>query len=162
MAGLLSNLIDSLTEQKQYYTELTLISEEKRKVIINNDLDNLSDFTTVENVLISKNEKLEKRLEEIMKDVGIVLNIKPDELTVSKIASVINNEKDKEDLLSLTRDLSELAVVLKKHNNANKELLDNAIEYIQFSMNVLTNADAKDDARNILKQAKKGKINHKK
>ncbi len=157
MSGLLNSLIDSLTEQKQYYTELALISEEKRKVIISNDLQNLADFTTVENILISKNDKLEKRLDEIIKDIGIVLNIKPDELNVTKIASVINNENDKEALLQVTKDLHALAETLKKHNSVNKELLNGAIDYVQFSLNVLQNVDAKDDVKNVLKQAKKHK-----
>ncbi len=157
MSGLLNNLIDSLTEQKQYYTELSLISEEKRKVIISNDLQNLADFTTVENVLISKNDKLEKRLDEIINDIGIVLNIKPDELNITKIASVINNENDKDALLKITKELHELADTLKKHNSINRELLNGAINYVQYSLNVIQNVDAKDDVKNVLKQARKHK-----
>lgn len=157
MSGLLNNLIDSLTEQKQYYTELALISEEKRKVIIGNDLKVLADFTTVENVLISKNDRLEKRLDDIIKDIGVVLNIKPEELNITKIASVINNESDKVALLGLIKDLQDLAEKLKKHNAMNKELLGNAIDYVQFSLNVIQNVDAKDDVRNVLKQAKRNK-----
>ncbi|MFV0439885.1 MAG: flagellar protein FlgN [Lachnospirales bacterium] len=163
MSGLLSNLINSLTEEKQYYTELALISKEKRKVIIENDLENLSRFTTVENVLISKINKIDVKISNIIKDIGIVLNIKGDDLTITNIANSLNNEEEKSTLLDLSKDLIDAVNALKKHNNTNKELLSTALDYVNFSMNVLqnVNADKAPNSSKALKEAKRRNIQNK-
>ncbi len=154
MSGLLGTLIDSLEQQKQYYEELVLIAKEKRNIIVNNDLENLSKFNTVENMLISKNNKLDSQITEVIDDIGIVLNLDSNSLNISSIVKKINNEDDKKKLTDLSTDLLKLASKLKDYNNTNRELINTAMEYIEFSMNVLTQVDARDDAMEALSSKK--------
>ncbi len=157
MSGLLSNLISNLEEQKQYYTELVLIAKEKRNIIINNDLENLTKFNTVENMLISKNNKLDSKITEVISDIGIVLNLDNNNLNISSIVKAINNEDDKKQLSSLSKDMLALASELKSYNDLNRELINTAIEYIDFSMNVITQADARDETMEALSLKKNKK-----
>ncbi len=154
MSGLLSNLIDNLEEQKQYYTELVLIAKEKRNVIIDNDLENLNNFTLVENMLISKNSKVDEKITEVINDIGIVLNLDENSLNISSIVQSINSNDDKETLTRLCTDLISLADELKKYNNTNRELINTAIQYIDFSMNVIQQVDARDEAMEALSSKK--------
>ncbi len=154
MSGLLSNLIDNLQEQKQYYTELVLIAKEKRNVIIANDLENLNKFTTVENMLISKNNRVDEKISEVISDIGIVLNLDESQLNISSIVEAINSNDDKVTLTNLSKDLIALVTDLKKYNNINRELINTAIDYIDFSMNVIQQVDARDDAMEALSRKK--------
>ncbi len=154
MSGLLSDLINNLQEQKQYYTELVLIAKEKRNVIIANDLENLNKFTTVENMLISKNNKADEKITEVISDIGIVLNLDESQLNISSIVKSINSNDDKVTLTNLSKDLIALVSDLKKYNDINRELINTAMDYIDFSMNVIQQVDARDEAMEALSRKK--------
>ena len=77
MASLTEELISVLTEEQDVYRELIPISEQKTKVIIQNDLQSLQEITEREQQAVEKLNMLERRREEVVVNMGTVLNRDP-------------------------------------------------------------------------------------
>lgn len=156
MASLLDELIQLLKEQKQYYEELVVLSTEKKNLIIANDLENIQKITTVENILVSKNLKLEEKFTTLLNDVGTVLGIDEGSVTVMKVADTITNADEKAELIELANSITTLAGELQKTNKNNMTLIQTSLDYIEFSMNVLQNntLDNGQEIMNLKKGAK--------
>ena len=85
MAGLINELIDVLTEEISCYEELLKISKGKTDIIVEGDVVSLQNLTSHEQEIVGKTIKLEKKREEIIEDIALVLNENKDTLTISKL-----------------------------------------------------------------------------
>ncbi len=135
MASLYEDLVSNLKQQIEYYEELLQISTEKTKVIVANDIESLSKINTVENMLVVRLEKLDKKNREVISDIVMVTGKKVDKLTVKSIATVLSKDEGAA-LVKLADELVEVATRMKEVNERNKLLVDTSIEYSDFSMNV--------------------------
>ncbi len=135
MASLYEELVSNLKQQIEYYDELLQISTEKTKVIVANDIESLSKINTVENMLVVRLEKLDKKNREVISDIIMVTGKKVDKLTVKGISTLLS--KDEGAVLNkLADELVDVATRMKEVNDKNKILVDTSIEYSDFSMNV--------------------------
>lgn len=141
MASLIEEIITTLNSQNTHYEEILILAEEKSKIIKNQDIETLQKVTSAETAIIGKIQKLEIKREEIVKNIAIVLNQKYEELTISKIAEIINNEDDKANLLEVKSKLKQTLETLKKKNELNKGLLQSSLDYVDFSVNVIRNGN---------------------
>lgn len=137
MASILDNLISVLEQEWILYEELFLISVEKKKIIINNDVETLKKFNTVEGLISSKIQKLEREREEHVEDIKIVLYKDEEDLTIKKIIDLIKNEKDKNRLKKISEKIRNTLSKLKQNNVNNKTLLDSALQYIDVNLNLV-------------------------
>ncbi len=135
MASLYEELVSNLNEQLEYYGELVAIGAEKTGVIVANDIESLSKINTVENMLVVRLEKLDKKNREILKDIIMVTGKKIDNVTVKNVAALLSNEEGTE-IEGLTQKLYDVATQMKEVNEKNKLLVDTSLEYADFSMNV--------------------------
>ncbi len=135
MASLYEELVSNLNEQLEYYGELSAIALEKTGVIVANDIESLSKINTVENMLVVRLEKLDKKNKEILDDILMVTGKQIDKVTVRNVAKLLSNEEGAE-LERLTQELYNVATTMKETNEKNKVLVDTSLEYAEFSMNV--------------------------
>jgi len=137
MAGLVSNLIDILQGQTKLFGEVVALSVQKRQFIVKNDIDALRAVVKQENVLVPKALKNDKDRERIMTDIATVLNKKQDELTLSYLGELIQGQPEHD---SFVRAVDEFLVAMqemKEANDAAKVLVQDALEYIDFNMNII-------------------------
>lgn len=144
MASLTEELITILKSQMKNYEELLILSEEKKSVIMKNDIDMLQKITAAENTIIGRNQKLENKREECIKDIALVLNQDFKELTITKILELIKNQKEYNHLLSIRDKLKEILDSLKVQNDQNKTLIESSLDYVDFSVNLLRADSSKD------------------
>lgn len=146
MAGMISQLLEILNEQADRYEELQGLSLEKKDAVIANDIEALQKITYLENVLVSQHQKLEKKRLAVMKDIAIVLNKKEAELTLAVLIDAMQGQAEhaalKEAGARIRRILHELADI----NAHNTSLIQNALEYTDYSLNVLRSAAGGDRA----------------
>lgn len=135
MASIYEELVSNLNEQVEYYNELLQISTEKTNIIINNDLDSLSKINTVENMLVVRLEKLDKKNTELLNDILMVTGKQVDKVSVKNVASILSSEEGSA-LEKLADELIDVATQMKEVNDKNKLLVDTSLEYAEFSMNV--------------------------
>lgn len=137
MASLIEELITTLSSQHDHYKELLILSEEKGNIVTKNEIDILQQITAAETAIIGKNQKLEQKREEIVKNIGIVLNEDYKKLTITKIAGIINSEEESRKLLKIRDELKETLDSLKEKNERNKSLIQTSLDYIDFSVNLI-------------------------
>ncbi|MCL1925122.1 MAG: flagellar protein FlgN [Defluviitaleaceae bacterium] len=150
MASLIEDLLYTLGEQKTCLEELLILSKAKRDLIVNNDIENLQSMTAAESAIVAKNQKLDKTREDITADIATVLAEDAKELTITKIAELINDDKDKESLTKARDELDGILKDLKRQNDQNHELINVSLDFIEFSMNVIRENDMLEGAKNIL------------
>ncbi|MCL1997980.1 MAG: flagellar protein FlgN [Turicibacter sp.] len=142
MAGMMDQLAEILTEETQNYEDLLGLSLEKRDVIIQNDIDQLQKINHLENIIISKNLKLEKKRIELVSDMAVVLCHKQTDLTLEDIITLMDGKEEQKLLIDVRDKIKKVVLDLKEINIQNGQLIQNALEYIEFSNNLLRSNNA--------------------
>ena len=100
MASVIQELITVLTEEQQLYEKIIPIASEKKNVIIKNNLESLQEITEQEQLAIDQVTVLEKKRSEVIVNIGILLNRKPEELTLKEIIRLLENQPKEQKQLS--------------------------------------------------------------
>ncbi|MCL2564836.1 MAG: flagellar protein FlgN [Defluviitaleaceae bacterium] len=145
MAGLINELLTILKEQTRSYDELLVLSREKRRVIIENDVDMLGKITQAENSIIGQTQKAENRRLEVMDNIATVLAQNPEELTLTKLAELIKGQEEYDELVELGKTLKATLDNLKEENDRNTVLIQSSLDYIEFTVNLVRQAASADD-----------------
>lgn len=135
MASLIEDLTSTLNEEEQIYKKLIPIEEEKTQIIIENNLQALSEVTKKEQEFIAMINQLENKREGIVKNIGIVLNRDLDSLTISAIIEMLEGQDEQVNLASVYDKLSNTLATMVSINNRNKILIEQSLEMIEFNMN---------------------------
>ncbi len=137
MASILEELVEVLENESVLYEELYLIAIEKRKIIIENDLEMLKRFNSAEGIIASKIQKLEiKRIEHI-EDVGIVFGKSSKNLLIKDIVELIKDSEEKQRLEEVSKKIKSTLIKLQDRNKNNKELIDSALKYVDVNLNLI-------------------------
>ncbi len=138
MASLIEELINSLNAEKAIYEELIPVSEKKTRVLVQNDLEELKKITAQEQLLVDKAGMIGRRREETIKNIGIVLNKKPEELDLTTLIKLLAKQPGEKKALTTLHD--SLRIIMKRLvevNERNKDLIENSLEMIEFQMNFI-------------------------
>ena len=138
MASLMEELISTLSQEKELYLALLPIAEAKTKAIVANDLEMLQEITDREQTAISKIGVLERKREEVITNMGIVLGRKPQDLTLAELIRITEKQpKDRAALAELKDALGTAVKKLADVNERNNVLIQHSLDMIQFNMNLL-------------------------
>ncbi|MDR2168016.1 MAG: flagellar protein FlgN [Clostridiales bacterium] len=137
MAGLISNLIETIEGQTDLFRKVIALSADKREFIIKNDIEGLRKIVKQENDIIPKALKGDKNREKIMADIATVLNKAPGELTFTALAELIEGQPEHAAFLKAAEDFIITITEMKEQNDANKLLIQDALDYIDFNINII-------------------------
>ena len=138
MASLMEELLQTLEEEKEIYEQLIPISERKTVVLVKGDLKELESITAKEQFLIDKVNMIDKRREEVTKNIGVVLNKDPKELDLSTLAKLLEGQPSEKKKIAILHDsIKDVMKRLVDANEKNKELIENSLEMIEFNMNFI-------------------------
>ena len=138
MASLIDNLIETLTKENEEYETLLNLSTEKTGVIVKSDIEALNAIVQEEQNVVERINSLEKKRTEITGDIGIVLNRNPKDLTLPKLIELLAGQpKECEALKRIHDTLSDTMDRMVRVNDSNKTLLNEALEMLQFEMNLI-------------------------
>ena len=134
----MENLIDILNEQYVAYSELVELSKSKTPIIVKGTLEELQSVTDKEQLAVDKVNNIDKKRQEIMGDIANVLNQDVNTLKLSNLVTLINTRPEEQAKLEEARGkLIKIGKELKTVNERNKELLENALEMIDFDLNLI-------------------------
>ena len=137
MASLMEDFMDVLEKENGEYERLTELSREKRQIIIDGNIPALEEITSREQDITSILKNLEKKREEVVNDMSIVLSKKPEELTVTNMIAFLNKQpKEQEKLRGIQTRLKNTIKQMEEINRQNEELLRQALEMIEFDLNL--------------------------
>ena len=154
MASLTEELIRVLQEEQDIYQQLIPVSEAKAKVIVKNDLQTLQEITAREQQAVEKLNALERRREEIVVDMGTVLNRDPRTLKLKNMVKILEKRPEEQKKLAELYDLLTASMKrLSEVNERNKLLINQSLEMIQFEMNLIQSTKMAPGSGNYNKQA---------
>ena len=137
MAGLISNLIETLKGQVGLYQQISALSAQKKEHIIKNDIENLRKVVAEENMIVSKVIRGDKERERTMKDICMVLNKKEEDMTLSYLVTLMEGQPEHGELADIVEKTKVAVNELNEINEANKILIESALEFVDFNINLL-------------------------
>lgn len=133
----LNALFDVLSEETRVYEKILQLSMEKKDVVIEGKVSELEKITKVEQSLVVKLGKLEILRESCIEEIADQLNVKSSELTISELSKHLNEENSKK-VIECKNKLENILTELKEINQLNSRLIKNSLDYIDFSLNILS------------------------
>ena len=159
MAGLIDELVKTMSQENDIYRELIPIAEEKTRVIIKNDLDALQKITEQEQLTIEKITALEKKREEVVINIGTVLSRDPKELNMKALIKIMGKQpKEQKELSRIHDELDGNLRRLVTINDRNKELINQSLEMIEFNMNLIQSTRMAPGVNNYTRSAGESSI----
>ena len=138
MASLMEELITTLDTEEVLYRQLIPVEEEKTRAIIANDLESLRVITEQEHDLVDRTSAAEHKREQIVVDMATVLGMDPKTITLEQITGALKNQPEDQKKLQMIHDrLKRTVEQLQELNERNRLLLEEAMEMVQFNMNVI-------------------------
>lgn len=154
MASLTEELISVLQKEQDVYQQLIPITEEKTKAIVKNDLKSLQEITESEQKAVEQLNALERKREEIVINMGTVLNRDPRTLKLKNMVKLLEKRPEEQKKLATLYDALTASIKrLSDINERNKALISQSLEMIQFEMNLIQSARMAPGSNNYNKQA---------
>lgn len=138
MASLMENLIEVLEEESREYRSLLGLSMEKTPVIVSGDLEKLAKITDEEQIVVSRINQLDGKRQEVFADIANVINKDVKTLKLADlIAMLASRPKEQQELAKVHDELSSVVHEVSRVNGQNRVLIQNALEMVEFDMNML-------------------------
>jgi flagellar biosynthesis/type III secretory pathway chaperone len=138
MASLIEELINVLEETTGCYEDLLIVANNKKEVIIKGNVPSLQTLTDEEQGVAGHLLRLEKKRTEIINDVCLVTNKDPETMTISSLIDLLaKQENEQTKLHQVSEDMITIVNEVKKVNDLNKSLLNESIDYVNFTMNAI-------------------------
>ncbi len=138
MASLMEVLIDVLEQENQEYEKLLSLSMRKTSVIVSEDLAELTKITDEEQIIVSRINHLDNQRNEAVNDIANVLNKDVDKLKIVDLIKMLAARPEEQEKLAVVFDKLRVSVrSVKRVNEQNRELIQDALQLVQFNMNVL-------------------------
>ena len=138
MASLMEELIDCLEQEEKEFSQLLTLSRKKTPVIVNNKVAELEKITDEEQIVVSRITGLETKREAVTKDIAEVINKDVEELKLTTLIELMAGQPGERKRLSDVHDrLSATVRQIRQINENNAELINHALEMVNFDFNIL-------------------------
>ena len=138
---LADGLIDVLNNEVEIYREILKTSHDKTRIIVEGKSTELENLTRKEQTFYFQIADLEEIREKIVVKLSQQFEKAASEMTISLIANMLPQDKAQK-LRIILVELSKILKEIKENNSLNSKLIKNSLEYIDFSINLLTGAEA--------------------
>lgn len=133
---LIENLIKALKYEHKTYADILKIAEQKTDSLIRSDMAALSVITGQENKMADQTFKLNQVREQIVSKICEDLGQDYKNFNIDKLKDKVKDVHKKQ-LADIQAKLVEVVDKLKARNNINQRLIENAIKYINFNIELI-------------------------
>lgn len=139
MASLIDTLVEVLNGEDKEYQLLLDLSKGKTDVIVKGDLNALAVITDKEQQVVERINALENKRTDTMREIAKILNTDVAGLKLETLIGLLAKKPKDQKALSMVHDnLHATLYQMKIVNERNAELLQSAMEMVDFNMNLLT------------------------
>lgn len=138
MDDLVNKLIAIIEKECEAYQDALKIAKNKTEIVIEGKINELKNLTSAEQSLILQMGKLEGTREGIVGEIAKLLGKNPDELTITQILRHITGDLAGK-LQECQKKIADVIKELQNVNRLNQKLIQDALEYINFSVNLFSN-----------------------
>ena len=141
MASLMDELLLTMEGERSQYEKLINLDGEKKDPIIHKKLDVLEAITAQEQAIADSLLELERRRAEVLRNIAAVMGRDGEQITVSwMIDNLANQPVEQKQLITARGKLIEAADNAQTLNNQNQNLLKQAIEMVEFDIQLIKSA----------------------
>lgn len=131
----MEEMIEILKKQYEIYQEILKISEKKTDIVVKDKVDELKELVSLEEELIGKFIVLEKRRISIVKEFGKLKGIEG----IPKIPEICEYfPENRAELMELRGNILDITKKIDEKNKLNEKLIKNSLDYINFSVGLIT------------------------
>lgn len=130
-------LIDILEKQRELYKKLLEIAKAKQPVLVKGNLAKLEEFIKQEEQIVVQVGKLEEQRSRVHQALANHFHFPEPEITLSEIAAKVSAELSNK-LSQVGDGLKDILNELKDVNNLNSVLIKQSLDYIEFTVNLIT------------------------
>ncbi|MCX7841763.1 MAG: flagellar protein FlgN [Clostridia bacterium] len=138
---MIAELINVLDQENKVYDDILKISKNKTGIIVEGKVAELENIVKLEQALVLQMAKLEGRRESLVDKLSKELKLEPSALSLSELQKHIDSDQAKK-LKAVQETMSKTINELKSSNDLNSRLIKNSLDYINFSINILSDAGA--------------------
>lgn len=154
MASLMENLIEVLEKESGEYENLLALSTRKTPVIVAGNLEELAKITDEEQIVVGRIGRLDTKRQEVFADIANVINKDVKTLKLSDLIEMLKARPEEQQKLAKVHDrLRTVVHEVQKVNGQNRTLIQNALEMVQFDMNMLQSMKTAPETANYNKGA---------
>lgn len=135
------DLIEILKEEQAVYNEILKLANKKTDMIAEENIDILEEISKDEGIYVKQAKILEYKREDKITEIEKSLEIEMVS-DISSLLNYVNNKNLKEQLRETQREFTNTLKELKSINMINNTLIQDALEYIDLSLNLMTQATA--------------------
>ncbi len=138
MASLIENLISVLEEESNLYELLTEESLNKTPVIVANDLKRLAEANAREQKIVDDITAVSHKRDKALTEIATVLGKDANTITVSEVIHAMEKQPEFQHPLIVVKDkMVKQVEELRRINLHNQELLKEALEMTEYSINLV-------------------------
>lgn len=134
------SLIDNFCHQKDGYQLLSELAIRKKAALIKGDLKEIEGVTKEERGIILSLSKLEEDRVKTQMHLAEEFGMQPNELSLSVLAEKINGPLGVK-LTAVGDALLTMLTTLREENETNTTLIEQSLEYINYTVDLLTDVD---------------------
>jgi len=138
---IIKELIDVLSKETAVYEDIHKIAQNKTDVIVRGKVSNLDSITKLEQSLVLKIREIEDDREKLLAKLSEQLNIQAGKITVSELTRHLKKGQA-EELRHAQQRMVSILNKLRNTNELNSRLIKNSLEYIDFSINLVSAIDS--------------------
>lgn len=137
----LDNFLEVLANQDKLYNELLELATLKLPVLVNGEVEQLDQIVKKEQQIIIQVGKLEGKRNSIHQALANHFCVQAEELNAQKLISLVSSEY-KVKIEEIISNLRKTTTELEKLNSQNTALIKQSLDFINFSLNLLTGFDS--------------------
>lgn len=154
MASLMEELLEVLHEEEEQYEKLIALAEQKTEALVAAKVQDIQEIAQGEQEIVEVIKRCEKKCDEVIQDMGIVLGRDTGELTVSQLIDMLDKQpKEQEQLRTVYTRLGETARRMKACNDKNRMLVEQALELVEFDLTLFRSMRTAPETANYSKDA---------
>lgn len=132
----LNELLSLMEEQVKLMADLTALSKKKSQLLVDGNMEQLDIVLRGEQALIWHMGRLEERRYQMQLNLAAQLGIHPNQLTLERLVTYATPEHAHR-CESIAREYGQSASELSQVNQLNTELIQQAMAYVDFSLQLL-------------------------
>ena len=132
-----NKIVAILENEIRIYREILALSNEKRQILVEGKAAELDQIVRTEQRLSSEVITFEKERDEIVQSAVLSGMISKDEIIISKLSKKMDLESRRQ-INILVPQLAGILSELKTLNDINGELIKQSLEYIEYTVNIMS------------------------
>jgi flagellar biosynthesis/type III secretory pathway chaperone len=138
--NLAENLITALRYEYKTYLEILKLAESKTDSLVKNDVEAIVAISEKERKMAEQTLKLNQAREQIIKALAQRLDKDYKTLTIAELRTLLKDPYSTQ-LNEIQTEMTELLRKLSARNEINKKLIENAIKFLDFNIQLLAGPD---------------------